>query len=250
MSDAQLRADVVEYAHLLAARGWVANHDGNITIRLGDGHFLATPTATAKARVSLDTLLVIDDQGSKVGIAGGKPFSESSLHLAVYAARPDVRAVVHAHPPMATGFAVAGVGLDTPFIAEAVVSIGPGIPMVPFAAPGATAAAALVPYLAEHDAVLLGNHGVLTWGADVEQAFLRMELVEHLAKVALVAHQLGGVQPLPASVLPTLADARAKAGLGPRGRDAASAAAVPGAAPRNELGAIIREEIARALRGS
>ena len=245
MSDA-LRAEVVEYARQLAARGWVANHDGNITLRLGDGNFLATPTSTAKARVAVENLLVIDDTGAKVGAAGGKPFSESSLHLAVYAARPDVRAVVHAHPPNATGFAVAGVGLETPFIAEAVVSIGPGIPTVPFAAPGATAAAALAPYLAEYDAVLLGNHGVLTWGADLEQAFLRMELVEHLAKIALVAHQLGGVQALPSSVLPALAEARAKAGLGARGRGAASTEApVP---PRSELGAIVREEIARALR--
>ena len=245
MSDADLRAALVEYAHRLAERGWVANHDGNITVRLDDGHFLATPTSTAKARVSLENLLVLDDQGNKVGTAGGKPFSESSLHLAVYSARPDVRAVVHAHPPTATGFAVAHVGLDTPFLAEAVVSIGPGIPTVPFAAPGASAAAALVPYLEEHDAVLLGNHGALTWGADLEQAYLRMELVEHLARIALVAHQLGGVNALPASVLPALAEARAKAGLGPRGRDAAPSTSGP---VRAELGSIIREEIARALR--
>ena len=245
MSEAQLRAELVEYAHLLAARGWVANHDGNITHRLDDGRFLATPTSTAKARVSFENLLVIDDQGAKVGTEGGKPFSESSLHLAVYAARPDVLAVVHAHPPTATGFAVAGASLDVPFLAEAVVSIGPGVPTVPFAAPGATAAAALAPYLVDHDAVLLGNHGVLTWGTGLEQAYLRMELVEHLAKIALVAHQLGGVNALPASVLPALADARAKAGLGPRGRGGAASTAAPA---RTELGSIIREEIARALR--
>ena len=245
MSDAQIRDELVEYARQLAARGWVANHDGNITYRLDDGTFLATPTSTAKARVSLESLLVIDDQGGKVGPAGGKPFSESSLHLAVYAARPDVRAVVHAHPPAATGYAVAGVGLDVPFLAEAVVSLGPGIPTVPFAAPGTSAAAALAPYLEEHDAVLLGNHGVLTWGADLEQAYLRMELVEHLAKVALVAHQLGGVRALPAAVLPTLGEARAKAGLGTSGRGGAASTAAPA---RAELGSIIREEIARALR--
>ena len=245
MSDTDLRATLVEYSHRLAERGWVANHDGNITQRLDDGHFLATPTSTAKARVSLADLLVVDAQGGKIGTAGGKPFSESSLHLAVYSARPDVRAVVHAHPPTATGFAVAGVGLDVPFLAEAVVSIGPGIPTVPFAEPGASAAAALGPYLAEHDAVLLGNHGVLTWGVDLEQAYLRMELVEHLARIALVARQLGGVNALPASVLPTLAEARAKAGLGPRGRDVA---ATPAETARAELGSIIREEIARALR--
>jgi L-fuculose-phosphate aldolase len=269
LSEAALRAEVVECARALHARGWVANHDGNVTARLGEGRYLATPTATSKARVSADSLLIVDAAGAKQGTGGGKPFSELGLHLAVYAARSDVRAVVHAHPPHATGFAVAGRALETPFIAEAVVSTGPGVPTVPFAVPGPGAAAALAPFLVEHDAVLLANHGVLAWGVDVEQAYLRLELVEHLARIALVAQQLGGVRALPASALPALAEARTKAGLGPRGRGVAPAAsrddrpAVIACAPgpsdapvrvidpkrdRPELAAIIREEIARALR--
>src|SRR5207245_1777963 len=131
----------------------------------------------------------------------GKAFSELGLHLAVYAARPDVAAVVHAHPPTATGFAVAGVPLDRPVLAEAVVSLGTPIPTVPFALPGAAAAAALRPFLAGTDVCLLAQHGVLAWGADLEQAYLRMEQVEQLARIVLVARQLGGEKELPAAAL-------------------------------------------------
>jgi len=280
VSESTLRAELADYARALHARGWVANHDGNVTHRLADSggeRFLATPTATSKARVTAESLLIVDRAGAKVGTAGGRAFSEMGLHLAVYAARPDVRAVVHAHPPHATAFAVAGRTLETPMIAEAVVSIGPGVPTVPFAPPGPGAATVLAPYLAEHDAVLLANHGVLTWGSDLEQAFLRMELVEHLARIALLAQQLGGVRALPASALPGLAEARAKAGLGPRARGVASAgpsasssevtqrptviacAPAPSDAPvivrdkprgdSKDLAAVIRDEVARALRG-
>ncbi len=275
MTDNALRSLIAEYSVALHDRGWVANHDGNITHRAADSlRFLATPTATSKAKVTADSVLTVDASGAKVGGHGGKPFSELGLHLAVFAARPDVRAVVHAHPPHATGFAVAGLALDVPMIAETVVSVGPSVPLVPFAAPGAGAANALGPYLVEFDAVLLGNHGVLSWGVDLEQAYLRMELVEHLARIALVARQLGMVRALPASAMPALAEARAKAGLGPRGRGVTvstpQSSAEP-AAPKTviacapgpsdapvqvrdskranpELSAIIRDEIARALR--
>jgi L-fuculose-phosphate aldolase len=209
--------EVADYAQRLHARGWVANHDGNVSVR--DGHaqgnnrYLATPTATSKAQVRADGLVVVDDAGKQVG-GRGKPFSEIGLHLTVFKNRDDVNAVIHAHPPTATGFAVAGVALDEAFLAEAVVSLGAGVPTVPFAAPGAEACAALAGYTTAHDAVLLGGHGVLTWGPDLETAYLRMELVEHLAKIALVARQLGGVRPLPSVVLPRLLEARAKAGLG------------------------------------
>ncbi len=213
MNERGRAADVAEYAQRLHARGWVANHDGNVSVRDGAGRYLATPTATSKAAVRPDNLVVVDDAGNKVG-GRGKPFSEIGLHLTVYANRSDVNAVIHAHPPTATGFAVAGVPLDEAFMAEAVVSLGPGVPTVPFAAPGADACRALAPLTQGYDAVLLGGHGVLTWGPDLETAYLRMELVEHLARIALVARQLGGVRPLPPTVLPKLLEARAKAGLG------------------------------------
>jgi L-fuculose-phosphate aldolase len=265
MSESQLKADVAAYAQRLHARGWVANHDGNVSVRLGPGRYLCTPTAVSKAAVRVDGLIVVDESGARVA-GSGRPFSEIGLHLTVYRNRPDVNAVVHAHPPTATGFAVAGVGLDQPFLAEAVVSLGPGIPTVPFAAPGEAAGQALTPYVAEYDAVLLANHGVLTWGVDVEQAYLRCELVEHLANIALAARQLGGVRPLPASNLPALLEARAKAGLGPRARGVvaaeppagkkvvvACAPPPPGSDvevydPKAQLATIIRQEIVNALK--
>jgi L-fuculose-phosphate aldolase len=271
VSDSRLRAELADYARRLHARGWVANHDGNVTARLGEGRYLATPTATSKADVTVENLLVVDESGARVA-GSGKPFGEIGLHLTVYRNRPDVHAVVHAHPPTATGFAVAGVGLDRPLLPEAVVSLGVGIPTVPFAVPGAAACNALAPFCAAHDAVLIAGNGALAWGASLEQAYLRLELVEHLARIALVAHQLGGVRPVPESAIPSLLESRRKAGLGaaasatnaggpkavvacappPPGSDVvlvedrrprASAIAAPG-----ELSAIIRQEIAAALK--
>jgi L-fuculose-phosphate aldolase len=227
-SESQLRAELADYAQRIHARGWVANHDGNLTARLGEGRFIATPTATSKAAVRADSLLVVDEAGARVS-GRTKPFGEIGLHLTVYRNRPDVNAVVHAHPPTATGFAVAAVALAQPFIAEAVVSLGVGIPTVPYSAPGPAACQALAPFTTTHDAALLANHGVIAWGADVEQAYLRLELVEHLARIALVAHQLGGLQPLPASSIPALLESRRKAGLG----SAASQPNPPPTSPSN-----------------
>lgn len=222
MSEQQQRNEVADYAQKLHARAWVANHDGNVSLRLGNGRYLSTATALSKARVSRDNLLIVDEAGARIA-GNGKPFSEIGLHLAVYRRRPDVHAVIHAHPPTATGFAVAGQELFSTMLAEAVVSLGPSLPTVPLAAPGAASAQALEPYLADHDALLLANHGVLTFGQDLEQAFLRMELVEHLARIAVVATQLGGVKTLPASAIPPLLEARARAGLGPRTRTTSTA---------------------------
>jgi L-fuculose-phosphate aldolase len=230
MNERGRAAEIAEYAQRLHARGWVANHDGNVSVRDGSARYLATPTATSKAAVRADSLVVVDDSGAKIG-GRGKPFSEMGLHLTVFRNRGDVNAVMHAHPPTATGFAVAGVPLDEAFMAEAVVSLGPGVPTVPFAAPGADACRALADYTLGYDAVLLGGHGVLTWGPDLETAYLRMELVEHLAKIALVARQLGGVRPLPSTVLPKLMEARAKAGLGAAPSSAPSSMAPSSIAP-------------------
>lgn len=269
MSDNRIRAVVADYARRLHARGWVANHDGNVTARLADHRYLATPTAVSKAEIAADALVIVDEGGARVS-GSARPFGEIGLHLTVYRSRADVNAVVHAHPPAATGFAVAGVALDRPIIAEAVVSLGLGVPTVPFAAPGEAACRALQPFVEQCDAVLIANHGVMAWGADVEQAYLRLELVEHLAKIALVARQLGGAKALPDAVLSGLLESRRKAGLG----QAASRApgdpppkAVVACAPpppgsdvilvertlsstngHTDLASIIRQEIAAALK--
>jgi L-fuculose-phosphate aldolase len=217
MNGPALRRAIVEACAQLHRRGWVANHDGNVSGRLARDRFLATPTSVSKRLVDEGSLVTVDSAGTKV--AGQRQiFSEINLHLAAYAARTDVRAVVHAHPPAATARACAGLGFDEPFMPEAVVSIGPRVPLVPFAMPGPEAVRALEPFLGDFDAVLLASHGVLAWGPDVETALLRVELVEHMARIARDAGPYGGVRPLPAEAVPPLLAARARAGLGPEGR--------------------------------
>ncbi len=229
--------------HDLHARGWVANHDGNVSARLPGGNFLASPTAVSKRDVRPEGLVTVDAEG-KVLSGNRRVFSEISLHLAAYRARPDVGWVVHAHPPHATAWAAAGESFwDAPFLAEAVVSLGARIPFVPYAKPGAGTGPVEAAFgLA--DAALLGNHGVITVGADAETALLRMELVEHLAKIALLARPLGGARPLPAEDVEALVAARKKAGIGP------SAAGVGtsnvGAAPANtDIEGVVREALRR-----
>ncbi|MCP4809110.1 MAG: class II aldolase/adducin family protein [Proteobacteria bacterium] len=203
MSEESLRRDVVATSLELHARGWVANHDGNVTTRLGE-RFLSTPTAVSKSAVSSEMLIVVDDSGSVVQ-GTRKAFSELKLHLAAYRCRPDVGAVLHAHPPTATGFAVSGVDLGEPFMAEPIVSIGSRIPTVPFGLPGDPELdASLAAALGGADCVLLANHGVLTVGPDLETCLLRMELVEHVAKIALVARQLGGPVAIPSHIVDKL----------------------------------------------
>jgi L-fuculose-phosphate aldolase len=272
-ADRQMRKQVIDTARLLHTRGWVANHDGNITARVAANRYLATPTATSKGSVHDGNLIEVDGAGNRLS-GTARPFGELGLHLAVYERRPDVHAVVHAHPPHATAIACSAENpIERPFIAEAVVSIGPVIPKLPFAAPGDEAVRALAPAIEHVDAVLLANHGVMAWGADIEQAYLRLELVEHLARIALLARPLGGVVPLPDAALPRLLQARARAGLG-RAADAAAnhplarpmaapaahaAPAIPATGPagtpgreppaRDDLVRIIREELQRAIGG-
>lgn len=210
----ELRSQVVQVSNDLHRNGWVANHDGNVTVRLGDGRYLATPTAVSKGDVS-DHMLIVVDRDRKVLQGTYRAFSEFVLHLAAYDTRPDVMAVIHAHPPNATAFAVAGRGLGRPILPEAVVSLGPRVPLVPFARPGSDGfVTGPAEALETYDAVLLENHGVVTVGATLEQAYLRMELVEHLARIERLAQQIGSVQYLPDDTIDPLLDARKRAGLG------------------------------------
>ena len=215
---AQARRQLLAIAQELHARGWVANHDGNVTLRLPGDHLLATPTALSK-RVLTESDLIVLDAKDRVLHGGRKPFSEIKMHRAIYAARPDVRAIVHTHAPNATALAVAGVAVEPKMLAESVVSLGAEIPLLPYGFPqSAEQVAQLKQAALTYDALTLGNHGVLAWGDDLEQAFLRAELVEHLAAIQLRALQIGRVTTLPLADLTRLLDARKKAGLGPEAR--------------------------------
>jgi L-fuculose-phosphate aldolase len=192
-----LEAEVLRICQALDRKGWVANHDGNVTARIGVDRYLATPTAFAKARIERQHLLVVDGDGNRVS-GRERPFSELALHLAVYRNRADVGAVVHSHAPHATALAVAGIEIEAQMMAEPVVSLGERIPLVPFALPKSPAATLnLLPFVERFNAVTLENHGVLTWAADLETAFLRMELVEHLARIQLLAPSLRTISLVP-----------------------------------------------------
>lgn len=179
-------ADIVRACRRLDARGLIAGQDGNVSVRVAPDRLLVTPAGRIKAEVGVDTLVEVDLQGVVQG-GGGRPSSELGMHLAIYAARPDVGAVVHAHPPTATGFGVAGQDFLTPVLPEINLLVGP-VPLVPYATPGTPAlAAALAPWLDGHDAFLLANHGATTVGPTLELALQRMESLEHGARILLAA---------------------------------------------------------------
>jgi L-fuculose-phosphate aldolase len=215
MLSPMLRANVAQVSRRLHAAGWVANHDGNVSVRLGRDRFLITPTATSKLDVQESMLVVVDGAGTVVE-GTRKPPGELELHLAAYRARPDVQAVVHAHPPYATAFGAARVPLEPICLPEAVVSLG-RVPLAPFAMPKTSLAVEAVSRcLAEADAVLLPGNGALTVAHELGLAVLRMELVEHLAKVLHHARALGGAQPLPPEEHQKLLEQHQK--LFPRGK--------------------------------
>jgi L-fuculose-phosphate aldolase len=217
----KLRADVVRVSRRLHEMGWVANHDGNVSVRLTGRRLLITPTAVSKRDVD-DAMLLIVDEAGKVLEGRRKPFSELELHLAVYRARPEVECVLHAHPPHATAFGLAGVELAPVAMPELVVSLGATIPTVPRLMPKTPELVKAVETAARQvDAMLLAGNGALTAGESLEQALLRMELVEHYARVLTVARGLGAVAPLPPADMTKLLEARAKAGLGPKQNDEA-----------------------------
>jgi L-fuculose-phosphate aldolase len=187
----QLRAEICEVGRRVYARGYVASNDGNISVRLDDQHLLATPKSVSKGFMTPDMMVVTDMQGRKV--AGHREAStELKMHLAVYEMRPDINAVVHAHPPLSTGFAVAGIPLNKSSLAEIIFSLG-SVPIAEYATPSTQELPdAVKKYITAHDGLLLANHGALTAGQDLMNAYFKMETMEHFAQITLVARQLGG----------------------------------------------------------
>lgn len=219
----KLRSQLVAYSRKLHQMGWVANHDGNLSVRLNGNRLLITATAVSKADIDDATLLIVDMTG-KVLEGRRKPFSELELHLAAYASRKSVDVVVHAHPPYATAMGLAGCSLDLAAMPEVVVSLGAGIPTAPLCLPKTPEATAAISGLAKsHDAMLLAGNGALTLGPDLVTAHLRMELLEHYAKIVSLARQMGGVRELPSAHVEKLLEARRKAGLEPSQQEAAVA---------------------------
>lgn len=213
-----LRRELLAVALELHGRGWVANHDGNVTLRLPGQRWLATPTALSKRVLTDNDLIVLDGDG-RVLQGGRRPFSEFRIHRAIYEARPDAMAVVHAHPPCATALAVIGQAVEPRLIAEAIVSLGDRVPLAAYHFPNsADMVAELRKLAADHDVITMANHGLLAWGDDLEQAFLRAELVEHLATIQLRASRAGQPRLVPEADVQRLLVSRTAAGLGPTAR--------------------------------
>jgi L-fuculose-phosphate aldolase len=209
MTELEIKDQICDICHKMWQLGWVAANDGNVSVRLEDGNFLATPTGISKSFITPEKLVKINAAGEVLeGNPGYKPSSEIKMHLRCYAERPDVFGVVHAHPPTATGYAVAGKSLDEYSMIETVIAIG-SIPLTPYGTPSTMEVPeAIAPYLAEHDVLLLQNHGALTVGCDLLTAYYRMETLELFAKISLNAHLLGGAKEIPRHQIDKLLDLR------------------------------------------
>ncbi len=210
-SEFQTRRDIVEIGRRLWERGYVAANDGNISARLGD-RVLVTPTGLSKGFLKPADLVVVSPSGARLS-GELAPTSELPMHLAVYRARANVHAVVHAHPPKATGFAVAGVPLAQCVLPEVILTLGE-VPLAGYATPSTEEVARSIGrFIPRYNAILLRNHGVLTLGCDLYQAYYRMETVEHFAEITLAARALGGPSPLSSDDARKLMSVRDKLGL-------------------------------------
>jgi len=212
MSD-DVRREIVRVCRRLYERGLIAGPDGNVSVRIARDHVVATPRGFSKADVEEHDLVLLTLEGTKIG-GKHEASSEIAMHLAAYRARPDVFAVVHAHPPVATAFAVSGQGLPGDVLPELVLQVGE-VPLVPYATPGTDALPdAMKPFLPNYDAFLLANHGVTTLGRTLMEAHQRMESVEHSANILLTARLLGRVNALDVDDVRVLEAARRRVSSG------------------------------------
>ncbi len=213
-----LRAEIVRVGQLLYDRSLIVATDGNISARLDDDHILITPSGLCKGLMSAEQLIVIDLNGRKVGPETAttrdlRPSSETAMHLEAYKQRPDVRAVVHAHPPHAIALSIAGISLADCMLPEAIVFLGL-TPTTPYATPSsAENAEAIRRVIRGHDALVLQRHGSLTVGSSPLNAFYRTETLEQIARITYMLNHLGGGQPLPPHQVEKLIDTRRQLGL-------------------------------------
>lgn len=206
VNEQTLRQNILEIGRRIYEKGFVAANDGNISVRLDERRILATPTGVSKGFMKSGQLAIVDLEGKH--LSGGKPSTELPMHLFVYRERPDVSAVVHAHPPFSTAFATAGLALDKCVFAEIIVTIG-SVPLAEYGTPSTDELPnSLKPYIHKHDAFLLSNHGVVTVGKELFDAYYKLERVEHTAKIIAITRILGGEKVLPAMAVKKLYDIR------------------------------------------
>ena len=206
MNEYRLKQAIVRVARRLDQKGILTSTDGNLSARLDDGGTLITPSGSCKGELEPDQLVRLFRDGSP---RHGRPSSEIALHQMIYARRPDVRAIIHAHPPYATAYAVAGIALDQPILSEAILSLG-RVPVASYAMPTAEELARSVePFVESHDAVLLRFHGAVCFAGDVEQAGFLMETLEHVSRIDFIRRALGSNELIPATEVARLEELRA-----------------------------------------
>lgn len=210
MDEQSARKLICEIGKLLYERSYVVSSDGNVSIRLDENTVLATPTMICKGRMTEECLALTDMDGKPLTVK--KASSELAMHLLIYKMRPDIRAVCHAHPPHGTAFAVAGLAIDKPILSEVILTLG-CVPLTDYGTPSTDELTeAMKPFVQHHNALLMANHGAVAYGADLWQAFDRLETLEHTAKIAILAKALGGANDLPKDAIEKLINIREKAG--------------------------------------
>ena len=214
MKEQLVKEQICEIGRRMYSRNMVAANDGNISVKLNDHEFLCTPTGVSKGYMTPESICRIDEKGNLLQANPGfRPSSEIKMHMRVYEKRPDVGAVVHAHPPYATSFAVMGIPLDQPIISEAVVSLG-AVPVAEYGTPSTEELPdALEKYLFEYDAVLLEHHGALAYAPDLAAAYMKMESVEFYAQLLYQTKMMGGPRVLSEDRVQKLIEVRKKMGI-------------------------------------
>lgn len=206
MTEYQLKQAIVRVARRLDEKGILTSTDGNLSARLDDGGTLITPSGSCKGQLEPEKIVRLFRDGS---VRAGRPSSEIALHRMIYDERPDVRAIVHAHPPYATAYAVAGMPLDQPILSEAILTLG-RVPVASYAMPTAEELALSVqPLVAQHDAVLLRFHGAICFARSIEEAGFLMETLEHVARIDFIRRSLGSNELIPATEVARLEELRA-----------------------------------------
>jgi L-fuculose-phosphate aldolase len=210
MDEQSARREIVRVGRLMYERSYVVSSDGNISVRLDDGRIVATPTMTCKGRMTEESRAVIDGNGRP--LTAQNPSSELAMQLLFYRERMDVKAVCHAHPPHGTAFAVAGLAIDQPILSEVILTLG-CVPLAAYGTPSTDELTeAMRPLVKHHNALLMANHGAVAYGADLWQAFDRLETLEHTARIAILSRILGGSRNLPADAIEKLINVREAAG--------------------------------------
>ncbi|MCD7726607.1 MAG: class II aldolase/adducin family protein [Clostridiales bacterium] len=195
MTEKQAKKAIIDIGQRMYTRNFVAANDGNISVKTGDHEVWATPTGVSKGYMKKKMLVKVDLDGNVLE-GSYRPSSELKMHLRAYRENPDIRAVCHAHPPICTCFAIAGISLDTPVLAEAVITLG-DVPVAPYAELGSKEVPeAIAPYCRIHNGVLLANHGAVTWAEDAYTAYYRLESMEYYANILLITDKILGKQNL------------------------------------------------------